>query len=202
MFRINSRFYTACQWIYRLFIINLLFILTSLPVMTLGASMQATMNSLCLPIDQPCFLTFFKTFKENIFRTVPFFLFNMCSLLFIFSFNTYGIKEFGLLYVIKYIFLIFLLAYNINLYIANLKIERSTYIEVFRMSFYITVSSFVKIGFFWGVYSIVTFTLLKNFPTIFLLWGWSIPLFLQVIMIKKECRFLSSLKKQDKEVLS
>lgn len=195
MFRINSRFYIACQWVYRLFTINVLFVITSFPMVTLGASMQAIISSLCLPIDQPYFSTYFKTFKKNIIQTIPFLVFNMFSILFVFLLNDWSTNDFGLSLIIRWTFLVFLLAYNVNLYIANLKIEHSSYIDLFQFSFYITVSSFVKVGIFWMIYSTMIFIFLKNFSVMFLLWGWSVPLFLQITITEKEYRFLSSLKK-------
>ena len=139
-----SRMYAVCVAVARLMHITLLFLLFSIPLITMGASLTA----LIATIRQPEFIvfkTFWKVFKENFFRSCIVMIFTVFTLMFLGQARafTVGLPAGNIIY---FFILSFLVVYNLNAYLLVSMLKKSN-LTFFRQVFFFTIGTFYK-GFF------------------------------------------------------
>lgn len=137
MFSFESKFYRIACTIYKIVGTNLLFIMTSLLVVTIPASLSATVAVLKHTGTISIFKEYFIVLKKSLIKTIPLGVFNCFSILLIFQL-TYGLMAKNLL--VKLLILLvtlFVIVYNLNLYIYfDLKNNENLFIQ-FRNTFFI-----------------------------------------------------------------
>lgn len=138
---LSSRFYAICNEITRLIYITIIFIIFSLPIITIGASLTA----LIATIRQPEYKTlplFWQTFKENLLRGGVVLLFTAFSTMFLVQLWQFaGTIPAGN---IIFIFIaIFLSVYNLNAYLF-VSIIKKCGITFFRQIFFFTIGTLYK----------------------------------------------------------
>ena len=166
MFSIDGKLYEFCNRMVMLFILNLLIVLTSLPIITIGASLLAAFECLNKQLDYKNLIVYYiHAFKSNIVRSLPFLTFNIFSFLFYQStihseFTTNGIKF------ISFLFNLFLVTYNINLYIMASEIKNGSAYRIFTDTFPFTIVTAVRTG---VLLLLVTVVIKLNFQLLYIL---------------------------------
>lgn len=178
MFSIESKFYRLTIYIYHLVLVNFLFIVTSVLIVSLPASFLSLVATI-KQIERPGIVKgYFRNFKRVFFQTIPLGLFNVFSVLFAISIQSIQIESSLFLKLIVSVFLFFLFSYNVNLYlILNLFEKKINYYQVFQQSFIWSLGSFYQnilllVGLF-GLYLLFFF----QFPIALSLYGVSVPVF-------------------------
>lgn len=196
MFSLSSKFYQICVKIYQLLLLNLLILAFSLPIVTIGAAISAgikiNLNEIELNIGQ----TYFNYFKENFRKTIPIFIFNCFSLMFILSLNSINLNGSYFFHFIKLIFISFVISYNINIYVLEIIFNKHPLFHLFQVTFLFTLKTFFKTllfplmatGLFYASISILNY--------ISLLFVFSLPLAVYLFLIKKETEELEELVKE------
>ncbi|MGX7418035.1 hypothetical protein ACWOFR_04440 [Carnobacterium gallinarum] len=145
MFSLTSRFYRFCEVVMRLFCLNVLFILFSIPLVTLGGSFTALVVGV-KQMDQPIVANFSANFRKSWLRSLPLVAFSIVSILFLISFNNLLQGVPGNV-VIRLVMQSFVLVYNVNNY-SLLGFTDGRGLDLFRSSFYFTLGTFHKTFFF------------------------------------------------------
>jgi hypothetical protein len=162
--------------IYQLLLLNLLILAFSLPIVTIGAAISAgikiNLNEIELNIGQ----TYFNYFKENFRKTIPIFIFNCFSLMFILSLNSINLNGSYFFHFIKLIFISFVISYNINIYVLETIFNKHLLFPL------------MAIGLFYASISILNY--------ISLLFVFSLPLAVYLFLIKKDTEELEELVKE------
>lgn len=144
MFGIESKFYQATTVIYKVVFANLLFLITCLPIVTIPASISALLYTLSGE-ETSVMRRYFKHFKDYFFKTIPlgfvniFSFFTMLSIL-------YGLQTKSLvMQLLLGIVCLFLLAYNINIYLFQNETNQKNYFWLFRNAFIWTIMTFHRV---------------------------------------------------------
>lgn len=181
MFSIDSKFYTLTTYVYHLFIVNLLFILTSILVISIPTSFTALVATV-RELNSPKIASrYFRNFKENAFKSIPIGIFNLFSILFVSALNQITISNSFFLRGMIYVFLIFLLAYNLTLYvILVMEKDQCSYYQLFQQSFIWNMFLFYRLFLLVLTFSLIGYFLFLRFPILILLFGISLPIYFYV----------------------
>jgi len=108
---LSSKFYTVCNGLARLLVLTILFILFSLPIVTVGVSFVALITAIRQP-EYNTLTTFWQTFKENILRGSVVLIFTGFTVLFLAQFWQFSasIPAGNIIFIFV---LIFLIVYNL-----------------------------------------------------------------------------------------
>ncbi|MFC4710921.1 hypothetical protein ACWOEJ_07135 [Enterococcus eurekensis] len=176
MFSIESKFYRLTIYIYHLVLVNLLFLLTSILIISLPASFLALTKTM-KEIENPGIIkTYFNYLKQDFIKVLPIGIFNLFSLMFGVSLQAISLQDSMFLKLVTLVFLFFLLSYNLNLYyIFGLSDEKINYFELFQQSFIWSLGIFYQnillLIIFLGVFLFLFF----QFPIVLSLCGISLP---------------------------
>jgi len=80
MFALESRFYRLCEIVFRMLVLNLLFLVVSFPIVTFPAAMRAVVDAYEHP-EAKLLSPFLKNSKSALLKTLPLGVFNLFSLL-------------------------------------------------------------------------------------------------------------------------
>jgi len=138
---LSSRLYTICNAVTRLMYVTLLFLLFSLPIVTMGPALTALIATLRQP-EFGTFPTFWRAFATNFLRSLVVSAFTVFSIIFSeqIRFWTLGIPMGNVVYAIA---LIFLIVYNLNAYLF-VSILKKCNLTFFRQVFFFTIGTFYK----------------------------------------------------------
>lgn len=144
MFGIESKFYRATIIIYKVVLANLLFLLTSLLIITIPASISALLYTLS-GNDVSVVRKYLTHFKKSLLTTIPLGLFNVFTFFTIISLIT-GLQNRTLLASLLIIISSsFLVMYNLGIYFFQNQTKEKNYFFIFRNSFFLTIISFPKL---------------------------------------------------------
>jgi len=138
---LSSKFYAVSVTLTRYIFLTVLLIIFSLPVITIGASLAATIATIRQP-EYPTFQLFWRSFRMNILRGGVVFLFSGFTIMFIFQFAQFArVMPFGntFLFVVS----IFLIVYNLNAYLFVDILKKCSY-TFFRQVFFFTIGTIYK----------------------------------------------------------
>ena len=185
MFSIQGRFYQGCQLIYRLLCINFLFVVFSLPIITIGASFSAMIQT----IDHDegnLFSGFYQAFKGSFLGSLPLMGFNLFSILFFMSLRAMNIGNSSFLNLLIIIFLSFIFAYNVNLYLVTSFITVKNLFYQFQATFYFTIGTFFKTFLLPLVFAILAYFFFIILKIYFLFFIFSLPCAIYLFILKKD----------------
>lgn len=168
MFGIESRFYKISCLIYKFVVLNLLFLLTSLIVITIPAGFSALIQTLDSS-EHRLVRDYFKYFKQSILKTIPIGIFNIFSILSIYALLTRFIYVSLLIKLFLIISILFIFSYNILLYLIQSE-QYDTWMNLFRNTFLVTIVNFHKIVFSAigvGIVLLVSETFIRNITLIY-----------------------------------
>lgn len=138
---LGSRLYAICLAISKMAYLTVLFILFSLPIITIGASLSALIATIRQP-EHKIFKTFWNSFKDNVFRSLVVLIFTGFTIMFLTQVWYFiGNMPFGI--IIYFFIFIFLVVYNINAYLFISILEKCN-ITFFRQVFFFTIGTFYK----------------------------------------------------------
>lgn len=181
MFSLDGKMYQISVYIYHLLIANFLFLLTSLFIITIPASFV----SLIIVVENldrdEVVKRYMEALKKNFFLTVPIGIFNILSVLFLQTIQQITVVDSLFIRMIIYLFVLFLISYNITLSLVfvkknNIKIT----ISFFQETFVWTIIVFYRFFIITVVISLLLISLLKFLPIIIILMGFSFSTFLYV----------------------
>jgi len=178
-----SRLYAICLVISKMMYLTLLFILFALPIITIGASLTALFATIRQP-EFVIFKTFWKSFKENIFRSLVVMIFTGFTIMFLTQ-VWHFIGDMFAGNIIYFFILTFLIVYNLNAYLL-VSILKKCSITFFRQVFFFTIGTFYK-SFFIPVIAAglsVVFPIIGGIPL--MLMSLSIVLSIYVKLIKND----------------
>lgn len=144
MFSMTSKFYQLCVAIYRLICLNALFLVCCLPIVTIGASFSALIDTLMASDDVNVWRPFLQSFRQKFRRSLPLMGFNMASFLFVSSLQMTNIGSSTFLHLIKLLFISVIISYNLNIYLIDVLLVKQKVMEVFRLAFIFTLGTFFK----------------------------------------------------------
>lgn len=138
---LSSKFYGFCNLLTRFIYLILLFLVFSLPIITIGSSLTALIATIRQP-EYKTFSLFWKTFKENFFRGTVVLLFTGFTVLFLMEFWRL-VHAFPAGNIILMLIAIFLIVYNLNAYLF-VSILKKCNITFFRQVFFFTIGTIYK----------------------------------------------------------
>jgi len=138
---LSSKFYEFCTVLTRFIYLTILFLIFSLPFITLGASLTALTATVRQP-DYPTFGMFFKTFRENILRGTVIMIFTGFTIIFLAQFWQLA-RVIRIGNIILIFLTIFLIVYNLNAYLFVSILKKSN-ITFFRQVFFFTIGTIYK----------------------------------------------------------
>lgn len=167
MFSYESKFYAVTCFIYKMLVVNCLFIVTSLLIVTIPASLAATMTSLRNDRISGIASSYFRYFRQSFWESLPMGVFT------VFSFLTMGQLSFGFFgqsFIMKAFILLacaFILGFNLELYAQydEDKQEKKN-LAYFRRTFYRTILNYHKLCLTFVLFGFVAFLLVKAIGTI------------------------------------
>lgn len=183
MFSLNSKFYAYCNTFAKLVGLNAWIIVGSLPIVTAGAAITSGIRGLNHS-EGYLLRTLFTCFKQSLLKSIPIVFFNFASLSFALTVNVSGrgIVVMGL----YYLFLVFLLTYNVNCYVILERYKDLNTYHTFKMAFVLNVITFAKtvwLPLLWVLLVLYTYTWLGVFLNVMLI---TLPLSLHLRMVRKE----------------
>ncbi|UUX33875.1 DUF624 domain-containing protein [Fundicoccus culcitae] len=184
MFSQDSKFYQFSLTLYRLIILNVLVIVASLPIFTIGAAMSALVKVIYYK-DASVARSFWAYYKSAVVKTIPILLFHVVSILFVLTINQLNIGQSMVMYYLIWLFILFLYTYNVNCYVAYLFYPEISLFQVFQLAFYFNVWTFYKT--FWIpilMYLLIMYTY-QYLGLVIILVSISFPIGLHITMIRK-----------------
>lgn len=170
MFGIESKFYRATIIIYKVVLANLLFLLTSLLIITIPASISALLYTLS-GNDVSVVRKYLTHFKKSLLTTIPLGVFNVFTFFTIISLIT-GLQNRTLLASLLIIISSsFLVMYNLGIYFFQNQTKEKNYFFIFRNSFFLTIISFPKLFIMLSATGIVLYVSEMFFSNSFLFFG-------------------------------
>ncbi|MCL2560558.1 MAG: DUF624 domain-containing protein [Turicibacter sp.] len=138
---LSSRFYAVSVGITRIMYVTVLFLLFSLPLLTIGVSLTALIATIRQP-EYKAFGVFWETFKDNLLRGSVVLLFTGFTVMFLFqAWHFIGVLPAGN---VIFIFLtVFLIVYNLNAYLFVSLLKKCN-ITFFRQVFFFTIGTLYK----------------------------------------------------------
>ncbi|MBD3948743.1 hypothetical protein IEZ28_02925 [Aerococcaceae bacterium zg-1292] len=176
--------------------VNILVMVFSLPIITLGASITAGIT-IIEPSSGNIFIQFWETFKTKWLSSLPILAINVVSLYFYFMFDMTFLAS--SLKIIYYVFILFLLIFNVNCYVILAKFADLHRINIFRYSFMISILSLVKtiwIPIVWVLLVLKAYHFIGLLLNIMLV---SLPLYVHIKMINKEVKMIEKFLSKDRK---
>lgn len=186
MFSIDSKFYTLSNYVYHLFLINILFLLTSLLIVSIPASITALVSTV-RELNNPKIVSrYFQNLRKYWLKSLPLGIFNLFSILFVQTISQITISNSLFLRGVIYVFLIFLLSYNLNLYIVLImEKEIIHYYDLFQRCFMWSIGVFYRLFLLFLFVGVINYFILLRFPALILLFGASLPIYFYVRIFDK-----------------
>ncbi|SFK30755.1 hypothetical protein [Marinilactibacillus psychrotolerans] len=178
MLALDGKFYHFCEWLYKIILVNTLFLISSLPIVTIGSSMNAMLRVLRHQ-DAKTIGPYLCYFKEMLLKTLPLGVFNLFSLMFFLMIkNSVGLYHSMIIQLFFLIFSAFLLTYNINIYLLQIELnEMKNYFTLFRITFIFSLMTFYKVVWIPVIFGILYFITYPFLGVIINLIFLSAPLF-------------------------
>ncbi|MBF6625787.1 hypothetical protein I4Q36_03395 [Tuanshanicoccus lijuaniae] len=196
MFSLEGKLYRGLAVIWHLIMVNILVMVFSLPIITLGASITAGIT-IIEPSSGNIFIQFWETFKTKWLSSLPILAINVVSLYFYFMFDMTFLAS--SLKIIYYVFILFLLIFNVNCYVILAKFADLHRINIFRYSFMISILSLVKtiwIPIVWVLLVLKAYHFIGLLLNIMLV---SLPLYVHIKMINKEVKMIEKFLSKDRK---
>ncbi|MGO4939510.1 DUF624 domain-containing protein [Fundicoccus sp. Sow4_D5] len=190
MFSIDGKLYAFSMRLYRLIILNALFVIGCLPIVTIGASFTALV-SVTHHDERQMVRAFFKTYRQEIWVTLPYLFFHLMSALFIQSLRMADTGASRLLYYISLCFIFFVLTYNLNLYVAHVLHPKTSVFKIFQYSFFLTIWSFYKTFWIPVMMGLAIWYLYQLLGLMILLVLFSLPIWLHLLLIEQDAQRVS-----------
>ena len=183
MFSLDSKLYDVSEQVARLMGLTLLFIIFSLPIITMPSALTALIATV-RQSEQTLFATFMKHFKENLLRSLIIFVFSIFSYLFLVQLR-YSIGILPMAGVLFFFILSFVMMYNLNCYLLISVLNKSG-ITFFRQVFFFTLGTFYKTFFFplIGVAILLILPIVIGVSAFFIMFGILVAIYIR--MVKKE----------------
>ena len=180
MFSLTSKLYDFSEKVAWLMGLTLLFIIFSLPIITLPSALTALIAT-TRQAEHRMFNTFVTYFKENLLRSMVIFVFNIFSYLSIMQIR-YLI---GILPLSGLIFLFissFVMMYNLNCYLL-VSILKKCELAFFRQVFFFTIGTFYKTFFFpfIGAAILLLLPTIAGISSFFIIFGLLIAIYIKMI---------------------
>ena len=182
MFRYESFFGRLMTKIFDLMMLNMLFIITSLPIITIGASLTALYTAtlqMAEKNEQSVYKAYFKSFKKN-FKQASVLWILLLGFLFILLNNLKMVSDSGINMIgvvpMTYFFIIILLAYSIILF---------PVIDKFKNNYFITLKNtfLILLGFIPNVLFMLIITFGPMFSATFLSsWFYGILIYFYLVI--------------------
>lgn len=141
---LESRFYALASTIYRVLAANLLFLLASIPLVTMGAALSGMIDVLRDTEDQKYWPVFWSAFRRSFWLTLPPLLFSGMSVLFIYQFLGSVCHESLLMWGIRLLFTSFLVCYDLNLFVLQNRLHTRHFFQLFRLTFVFTAVTLMR----------------------------------------------------------
>ena len=136
-----SRLYAICLAISKMMYLTILFIIFSLPLITVGASLTALIATIRQP-EYKIFKIFWNNFRRNFLRSLIVLIFTGFTIMFLVQvWDFIGNMPAG--NIIYFFIFIFLVVYNLNAYLLVSILEKYN-ITFFRQVFFFTLGTFYK----------------------------------------------------------
>lgn len=185
MFAIDGKLYAFCMRLYRLILLNGLFIIGCLPIVTIGASFTA-LFSVTYHDDRQIVRTFFKTYRQQILKALPYLGFHLMSAWFVQSLRMTDTGDSQLMYYVSVCFIFFVLTYNLNLYVAHVLHPKANPYKIFQYSFFLTIWSFYKTFWIPILMGLAIWFLYRMLGLMILLVMFSLPVWLHLLMVQTD----------------
>jgi len=178
MFALESKFYRICEVLYRLIVLNVLVMVTAFPIFTFPAALRALADTYQQP-EAKLIRPFLRQFRQALLKTLPLGVFNGLSFYFcLMLWRTARNSQSLLIQFMVIIFLLFLLAYNCNLYfLQSADKDQQRYSQLFQACFIVTIMLFHKHMVVLILTGIFYYLSLTYFPILFHLFSVTLPLF-------------------------
>lgn len=190
MFAIDGKLYTVSMRLYRLIVLNILFVMGCLPIVTIGASFTALV-SIILSEERQMVKAFSIVFRQQIWATLPYLIFHLMSGMFIVSLRTANTGASRLLYYISLCFIFFVITYNLNLYVAHALHPKTPTFKIFQYSFFLTIWSFYKTFWIPIIMGLAIWFLYRFLGLIILLVLFSLPIWLHLMLVEQDAQRVS-----------
>lgn len=187
MFSLEGKLYQGLAVLWHLIYVNVLVMIFSLPIITIGAALTAGINVI-EPSGGNIFYRFFESFKKNWLVSLPILVINFISVYFYFMFDMTMLET--PLKMLYYVFIIFLLNFNVNCYVILSKVQNIKIFDMFRYGFMLTVISIAKtiwIPVVWVLLVLYAYPYLGLILNLMLV---SLPLYVHIKMNLKEVKII------------
>lgn len=186
MFALSSKFYRFSTKLYQLICLNLLIVLVSLPIVTIGAGISAAIKTELEESTTGIWRPFFRFFKAGLIKTLPIVVFNLFSVFFIISLNNITLAGSVFLQLTKLLFISFIISYNVNAYVIEAIFDNQKMMTLFRLTFMFTLGTFFKTCFFPLIIIGLVYAAISAAGYMTFLFIVSVPVTLYLRLIKKE----------------
>lgn len=178
MFALESKFYRICEVLYRLIVLNVLVMIAAFPIITFPATLRALADMYQYP-EAKIVGPFLRQFRQALLKTLPLGVFNGLSFYFcLMLWRTARNSQSLLVQFMVIIFLLFIIAYNCNLYfLQSADKDKQRYSQLFQYCFIGTIMHFHKQIVVLIVTGIFYYVSLTYFPILFQLFSVTLPLF-------------------------
>src|SRR5699024_2960348 len=187
MFSLEGKLYRGLAVLWHLIYVNVLVMIFSLPIITIGAALTAGINVI-ESSGGIIFYRFFESFKKNWLVSLPILVINFISVYFYFMFDMTMLET--PLKMLYYVFIIFLLNFNVNCYVILSKVQNIKIFDMFRYGFMLTVISIAKtiwIPVVWVLLVLYAYPYLGLILNLMLV---SLPLYVHIKMNLKEVKII------------
>ena len=185
MLAIDGKLYAGITRLYRLVVLNLLFVIGCLPIVTIGASFTALVS--VIRSDERRLLTsFFQIYRHQIWSTLPYLFFNLMSVVFVHSLRMANTGASRFMYYVSLLFIFFILIYNLNLYVAHVLQPKMGAYQIFQSSFFLTIWSFYKTFWLPIMMGLAIWFLYRWLGLVILMVLFSLPIWLHVLLVRPD----------------
>lgn len=185
MFSLDSKFYRFTVQLAKIIWTNLIFSIVSLVIVTIPAAFSSLVHIL-IHASESNFSDFFKHLKKSFKTTVPLGLVTLFSLLFCLGILPMLSHSLFAKFIF-FIFALFLVTYNINLYVLqDIGHYGKQYWLLFRESFVFSIVIFLKECLVYLIFMAVYTLTYEKFPILMVLLGISAPLFFYLKIARYE----------------
>lgn len=182
MFAIDGKLYAFSMRLYRLLVLNILFVVGCLPIVTIGASLTALISVLHQDKRQ-IVSSFFEVYRRQLWSTLPYLFFNIMSVIFVYSLRIANTGDSRWMYFVKLCFIFFVLMYNLNLYVTHAYHPKLGTFRTFQYSFFLTIWSFYKTVWLPIAMGLIVWFLYKYIGLVIIGLFFSLPLWLHVRLV-------------------
>jgi uncharacterized membrane protein YesL len=184
LFALESKFYRFCEIGFRMIVLNIFFLIASFPIITVPAAISAVIAANESP-ETKIYTFFWLHFRKVLLKTLPIGVFNIFSFYFgLASLRGALFSNFLFLKFLTIIVVLFLLSYNINLYILQVRGEQKLF-YLFRDGFIFTIMYFHKTIIVMILSTIFYYLTFTAYPLLFNLFCLSGPLYYYQKMVSQ-----------------